>query len=738
MTRRAANATTVSNADHKKLAGFARTDCGVLQMAGISPPGVLDWREARRTSLPAVVGHFGATRPHTVSGATNHQPFVRHYLGLVCFAAILWATGCTPAGPRALLEGERLLQEGKFTRAIPPLERATQLLPANAQAWNHLGVALHKAGQFDAAQTAYEHARRCDANLTPVRYNLGCLLLEQNNPQAAAAELTTYTLLQRDSAEGWLKLGAAQLRIKQWDAADKSFQNALHLKSDLPEAWNGLGIIQLQHRHTKDAMTSFAAALQKQSNYGPAILNEAVVYHRYLNIHSLALQRYRDYLQVQPASAESASVQENIRELQAELTPPPRREPTNIVSAPAPVQTLVQSNLAARSRPAPTPTAPHFASNVSSNLPMSSGTEHGKSNPVLLAANSSSVPASPTSRTSAEALKRIETPSPPPENPPPTVVQKPSPPAEAILPGPTANGPSAEPVTRKTEIVDVPEAAAPKVAQDSAPPLPGADESGNSGARNSPSPSTPAQSDAASALLAQKLEEPATVHQAPEKRRVVDRLNPANWFRGKKRDSGSPSTIEPLPVDSTSASTRQSDEATAPSSASVRRYAYRLPGKPVAGNRSKADPIFAEAVKAHRDGRLTLAMESYSKAIKLDPSFFEAHYNLGLAAYDSKDTAKSLSAYEAALSINPTSVNARYNFALALEQGGYFEDAALELAKLLEQNPDEARAHLSLASLYAEKLGQPALARPHYRKVLELEPQHPQAPAIRYWLAANP
>jgi len=33
---------------------------------------------------------------------------------------------------------------------------------------------------------------------------------------------------------------------------------------------------------------------------------------------------------------------------------------------------------------------------------------------------------------------------------------------------------------------------------------------------------------------------------------------------------------------------------------------------------------------------------------------------------------------------------------------------------------------------------QPVKARQHYLKVLEVEPRHPQAGAIRYWLAANP
>src|SRR5262245_54524471 len=121
----------------------------------------------------------------------------------VMLGLLLTMAGCTPKGPRALLDGERLLSEGKFAQAISRLTTATQHLPGNAQAWNHLGLAYHRAGQPAAALKAYEQARRCDANLVPVRFNLGCLHLEQNNPSAAIGELTAYTLLQRDSVEGW-------------------------------------------------------------------------------------------------------------------------------------------------------------------------------------------------------------------------------------------------------------------------------------------------------------------------------------------------------------------------------------------------------------------------------------------------------------------------------------------------------------------------------------------------------
>jgi tetratricopeptide (TPR) repeat protein len=131
-------------------------------------------------------------------------------------------------------------------------------------------------------------------------------------------------------------------------------------------------------------------------------------------------------------------------------------------------------------------------------------------------------------------------------------------------------------------------------------------------------------------------------------------------------------------------------------------------------------------------------MQAYRQAAKADPAYFEAYYNLGFAAYDAKAFQQALSAYESALAINPFSVDARFNFALTLRDGGYLLDAVAELERLLAANPTETRAHYALGNLYAQKLRQPAAARQQYLRVLELEPQHPQATAIRYWLAANP
>jgi tetratricopeptide (TPR) repeat protein len=168
------------------------------------------------------------------------------------------------------------------------------------------------------------------------------------------------------------------------------------------------------------------------------------------------------------------------------------------------------------------------------------------------------------------------------------------------------------------------------------------------------------------------------------------------------------------------------------------RYSYLSPGKPVHGNSSQAQLYFASAVRSHKSGNYSQALAEYQRATQLDPAYYEAWYNEGLAAYASENYKQSLAAYEYALVLKPESMDARYNFALALKQAGYPLDAADQLAKLLDTHPDESRAHYSLGNLYAEQLSDPQTAREHYLKLLQVDPNHPKAGEIRYWLAANP
>ncbi|MCL4788381.1 MAG: tetratricopeptide repeat protein [Verrucomicrobia bacterium] len=539
---------------------------------------------------------------------------------MLCVALATVVAGCTPAGPRALLDGRRLLEEGRTTQAVEKLLVATSLLQTNAHAWNYLGVAHQRANQPANAAAAYQKALALNRDLLEARYNLGCLWLEQDRPELAKTELTTYTLLRGNDPEGWLRLATAQLRLREPIPAEKSFREVLRLQPNNLEALNGLGLVQVHRNRPRDAVPYFNAALKLQADYRPALLNLATVSQPQLNDRPAALQRYREYLALDPRPDNWAAVNAVAQALEQQLATPPQPATTNVVAKPAQITTNVTKAVA-----------------------------------------SSAVQTTPVKTETPILAKKVE-PAPPfkPETLP--AAEKPAP-----TPAPT-------------EVVTVPPEPVLRTAAEVKPP---------------PSTANVETASVTGLPAGQIASLPAAVS-SPE---IVELL--------KKTPAG-------------------------------QRYTYLSPARPVAGNRRDAERAFAQGQQAHQAKRLPEAAQSYRQAIQADPGYFEAHFNLALVALESRNYRQSLAAWETALTIQPDSVDARYNFALALKAANYPADAARQLGQILATNPNETRAHLVLGNLWADQFGNPAQARAHYLRVLEMDPRHPQATAIRYWLVANP
>ncbi len=599
-------------------------------------------------------------------------------------AVVLVLVGCSPAGPRALLDGEQLLHEGKIDLAVARLRTATELISTNAQAWNHLGLALHAAGDGIESQRAYQQALKIDRNLAIVRYNLGFLYLEQNRPAEAAAELTTFTTLQAYSAPGWLQLGIAHMRLRRWDDAERALAMAYRIQANDPEIMNDLGVVLLQKRRQRDAAAWFNAALKARPNHGPALLNSAVVSQYYFNAKELALDRYRQYVALQPEPANASAVREVIARLEAELAPKPLPAQT-----PNLVPTVVTNTQIARpptnniaSQPSQPSTPPSVESPGKSPAPIeeSPSAERTVARPVAR-----SLPVLPT-EAAPQPLQVVQ-----------LTDDSTLPPVRDVAPETLAGTNAAA--------VELPKVTEAKV---DAPPS---------------ALIKPAQRESKSSSFWQK-------------------ANPLGWF-GSKNDEKEPNKNVPAvaprkPVEKLVLVSTNAPKTTPPAAVIERpvfpKYTYLQPAKPSVGKKAEGEVLFKQAFEAHQAGRIAEAISGYLAATHANPAHFEATYNLNLAAYQNRDWSLATQAGEAAMAIQPNSTDARYNFAMSLEAAGYLPDAAEELEKIIAIAPADIRSHLALAQIATRDLKDDRRAMLHYKMVLEQAPDHPQAEAIRRWL----
>jgi tetratricopeptide (TPR) repeat protein len=579
----------------------------------------------------------------------------------IILAAAGLLTGCQPPGDRALLNGVQLLEKGRYSEAIENLNKATNLLPTNAIAWNALGLAYHYTGEFAAAENAYNRALSFDRDLTEARFNLGCALLEQEKGEAARTQFTTYLLRHGSSPEVLLKLGSAQLRMRDASGAEKSFQEILRLTPQNAEALNGLGLAKVQRGRPQEASQYFLNARKADPGFAPALLNLAILKHQHLRDRAGALQDYRAYTVLNPPPPNSEAVSALIRSLESEM--------------PAPVHPTLSSP--------PAQTNVNFVAATQKSVALNTNT----SRPTVIASKPEPLP----------SVTKTQ-----------------------VASNPTRVGATSTPATPTVENVKVPDEPIIKPAQDiTIPP------------RETVKTGTPVESSTAS-------QSQETTTAKPTKRTFLQTINPLNLFHGQDGATGQTFQATSDPATSSASGPAAKTVTEGGASASATRYQYAALAMPSSGNRAEAERAFSRGLQAQTSRKYAQAIEAYREATRLDPAFYEAHYNLALTYSRQNNSAAALPSYEKALAIRPDAADARYNFALLLMQSHFTMDAINEFEKAIAAHPTEARAHLALGNIYAQDLHLPAKARVHYRRVIEIDPRHPQASAIATWLKANP
>jgi tetratricopeptide (TPR) repeat protein len=170
--------------------------------------------------------------------------------------------------------GQALLAQGKAAKALPLLERATQLAPRSYTAWATLGRALNNRYQYGPAVEAYDRALALNSRQVWVWSNksLALQLLYRYDEALAAAEHAITldpTYAPAWCNKGWALSGTRRSNKKLYEEMLAAFEQATTLDPTYAPAWHGTGMMLQALKRYEEALAAFeqAIALDPDDSY---------------------------------------------------------------------------------------------------------------------------------------------------------------------------------------------------------------------------------------------------------------------------------------------------------------------------------------------------------------------------------------------------------------------------------------------------------------------------------------
>ena len=152
----------------------------------------------------------------------------------------------------------------------------------------------------------------------------------------------------------------------------------------------------------------------------------------------------------------------------------------------------------------------------------------------------------------------------------------------------------------------------------------------------------------------------------------------------------------------------------------------------------KADQLSKEALYYRGNfalyalGETDRAIDFYQRALKIDPDFVLARYDLAVTYRGMGEVDKAIAEYEKVLKINPRFPEALSNLGGQYFRKGNVKQAAAHFQKAIEVYPNFIQA-LSNLGAALNKLGNSKQALPHLKKALALDPEF----AVAYFNLGN-
>jgi tetratricopeptide (TPR) repeat protein len=169
--------------------------------------------------------------------------------------------------------GALFKQKGKNSEAINISQKAVEISPLDAEAYNNLAASLQELGELKKAEAKYRQAIVLKSDFTQAYSNLGVTLQELDRLAEAETASGKAIILKPDLAEAHNNLGNTFQKQDKLEGSNSSLRQAILLKPNYTQAYCNLGVTLQKLGRLGEAKSSFRKALILKSDFAEALNN---------------------------------------------------------------------------------------------------------------------------------------------------------------------------------------------------------------------------------------------------------------------------------------------------------------------------------------------------------------------------------------------------------------------------------------------------------------------------------
>jgi tetratricopeptide (TPR) repeat protein len=169
---------------------------------------------------------------------------------------------------------------GRYEESLADNNRAIELDPKFAPAWNNRGGDHNELGQPDQAVADFTQAIDLDAKLAIAWHNRAATYMKLRKLTEAIADYTKVIGIEPKHAEVWNDRGSAHFELGELKNALADFSQAIALDPKLAPVWDNRGMAHEQLGKLKEAMGDYSQAIKLDATFALTWFHRGMLYDK--------------------------------------------------------------------------------------------------------------------------------------------------------------------------------------------------------------------------------------------------------------------------------------------------------------------------------------------------------------------------------------------------------------------------------------------------------------------------